>query len=105
MEDREKKRSDIHKRAVALRYDPDDTAPKVVATGRGYTAERMLELAQEHEIPTYYNPELAEELSKIDIGNNIPPELYEVVAQVLVFIGNLDKHKQRLDEARGYNLT
>ena len=91
MKDEEK--VDIHKRAHALKYSPTDVAPKVVASGRGYLAEKILQKAREHDIPTYYDPELSEQLAKIDVGDNIPPELYEVVAQVLVFIGNLDRYK------------
>ena len=86
-------RVDIHKRAYALKYNPSDVAPKMVAGGRGYLAEKILEKAREHRVPVHYDPELAEELSRIDVGDNIPPELYEVVAQVLVFIGNLDRYK------------
>lgn len=92
---------DRKKRAAAIRYNPGDEAPKVVATGKGHVAERILEIGAQHDIPTYYNPELAEELSKTNIGENIPPELYEVVAQVLVFIGNLDKHQASLNRLRG----
>ncbi|MCL2616411.1 MAG: EscU/YscU/HrcU family type III secretion system export apparatus switch protein [Defluviitaleaceae bacterium] len=86
-------RIDIHKRAYALKYTLTDSAPKVVAAGRGYMAEKILDRAKEHNIPTYYSPELAMELEKVDVGENIPPELYEAVAQILVFIGNLDKYK------------
>jgi len=93
MKDSDGKKVDIHKRAFALKYNPAETAPKVVAAGRGYLAEKILEKARDHNIPTYADPTLAEELAKVDIGDSIPPELYEVVAQILVFIGNLDRYK------------
>jgi len=90
---RDGEKIDINKRAYALKYNIGEISPKVVAGGRGYLAEKILERAREHDIPTYYSPDLVMELEKIDIGDNIPPELYEVVAQVLVFIGNLDRYK------------
>ncbi|MCL2852251.1 MAG: EscU/YscU/HrcU family type III secretion system export apparatus switch protein [Defluviitaleaceae bacterium] len=97
-------KADIHKRAYALKYNPSsDPAPKVVASGRGYLAEKILDKAREHNIPTHYDPALAEELSKVDVGDNIPPELYEVVAQILVFIGNLDRYK--LEEQAAKNAS
>ena len=84
----------LHKRAYALKYKENDVAPKVIAGGKGYLAQKILERAKENKIATYYNPELVGELEKIDIGSNIPPELYEVVASILVFISNLDSKLQ-----------
>jgi len=80
-----------NKKAVAIRYNPEETAPKVVATGTGYVAKRMLNKADEHSIPTYENKELVEELLKINLGDNIPEELYHAVAQVLAFVAKIDK--------------
>ncbi|MCL2617804.1 MAG: EscU/YscU/HrcU family type III secretion system export apparatus switch protein [Defluviitaleaceae bacterium] len=82
-----------HKQAYALQYNPAEQAPKVVAAGRGYLAEKILDKAREFNIPTHVDAALADELAKVDVGGSIPPELYEVVAQVLVFIGNLDRYK------------
>lgn len=76
-------------RAVAIKYSPTDMAPRVVASGKGYVADKILENATN--VPVYKDSALVEELTKIDLGDNIPPELYEVVAQVLVFISDLDK--------------
>lgn len=87
----EKKPIDPHQKAVAVKYDPQETAPQVVAKGKGYVAEKLLEKAAVSNIPTYKDPKLADELTKIDLGANIPPELYEVVAQVLIFVSDLDK--------------
>ena len=87
-------------KAAALRYGPKDAAPKVVARGSGYVAEKILEKGKEEDIPVYRDAKLAEELTKMDLGENIPPELYEVVAQVLIFISDLDKmeeYKQRAE--------
>lgn len=84
------------KKAVALRYDPDDTAPKVLASGQGALAERILDKAKAHDVPTYVDQGLADTLIKLDIGDYIPPELYGVVAEILVYVDNMDKLKKRL---------
>ncbi len=80
-----------NKRAVAIKYTPGDVAPKVVAKGQGYVADKILEKANDSVIPVYKDEKLVKELSSVEIGSNIPQELYEVVAQVLVFISDLDK--------------
>jgi flagellar biosynthesis protein len=70
--------------AVALRYDGDG-APRVIAKGRGELAERIREVAREHDVPMHADRELVELLSRVDLGEEIPPELYLAVAQVLAF--------------------
>lgn len=88
------------KKAVALKYNPQMTAPKVVAKGQGYLAEKILENAKDSNVTVYEDKALVEELEKIDLGLNIPPYLYEVVAQVLLFIGNLDKKEEYRKNAK-----
>jgi len=70
--------------AVALRYD-GTSAPKVLARGRGETAENILSVAEAHEIPLHADPELAKVLSHVPVGEEIPRELYVAVAEVLAF--------------------
>ncbi len=82
---------DSKRKAVAIKYEKGDRAPKVIAKGQGYVADRMLEKATEEVIPVYKDEKLVKELASVELGSNIPPELYEVVAQVLVFISDLDK--------------
>lgn len=82
---------DINKKAVAVSYTDKDIAPRVVAKGQGYVAQKILENASVSDVPVYEDKALAEELSRVDLGDNIPPELYEVVARVLVFISDLDR--------------
>ena len=84
--------------AVALEYESQkSSAPQVVATGRGYLAKRILETAREYNIPVTKDPVLAEALGQLDLGQEIPPELYKVVAEVLVFIMETDRnYKKRL---------
>jgi flagellar biosynthesis protein len=79
------------KRAAALKYDPQQGgAPKVVAKGRGKTAQRIIDLAREHQIPLVENPGLVKMLDALNIDAEIPPELYQAVAEVLVFVYRLN---------------
>lgn len=94
----EKKKTEVLKQAIALEYDPEDAAPKVVASGRGALADKILERAKEENIPVHQDAKLADTLSRLDIGEMIPPELYEVVAEVLVFVDAMDKIKAKMDD-------
>lgn len=83
--------------AVALGYDGATmNAPQVVASGRGYVAEKILEIAGEYGIPVERDPVLAEALSQLDLGAEIPPELYQVVAEILAFIMETDRKAARM---------
>lgn len=88
------------KQAVALSYDPDDNAPRVIASGKGALAERIIERAQEAEVPVHRDDKLADTLSRLEIGEMIPPELYEVVAEILVFVDAMDKIKAKIDRVK-----
>lgn len=78
--------------AVALKYQAGTMdAPKVVAKGKGYVAENMLKTAKENHIPIQEDPSLVEVLGKLDLNQQIPPELYQVVAEILAFVYRLDK--------------
>lgn len=73
-------------RAVALRYRAgEDAAPRITASGSGPVAERILELAREHGLPMREDPDLVEALAVLDLGTMIPPELYEMIAEVLAW--------------------
>lgn len=73
--------------AVALRYEPDeDEAPRLIAKGKGEMAERIIQIAKENQIPIQEDPLLVAALYKLDLYQAIPPELYEVVAEVLAYI-------------------
>jgi len=75
------------KKAVALQYRHQvDRAPKVVAKGQGIIAERIMEIAAEHNIPLKRDPALIEVLSKMDLEQEIPPELYRAVAEILAYV-------------------
>ena len=80
------------KRAAAIKYDPDDNnVPVLAAFGEGYLADKILSVARESGVPVVPDASLASLLSKVSIGDDIPPELYEVVAKVLVFVGEVDR--------------
>lgn len=74
--------------AVALRYDPTEgnTAPRLVAGGRGYVADEILRVARENHVPIRQDPALAGALATLDVGSEIPPDLFRAVAEVLAFV-------------------
>ncbi|MGD8523137.1 MAG: FlhB-like flagellar biosynthesis protein [Desulfobacterales bacterium] len=74
-------------KAVALTYDTQkDKAPRVVAKGKGYLADKIIEIARQHDVPLYEDQNLVQVLEALDIETEIPPELYQAVAEVLAFI-------------------
>ena len=87
------------KQAVALSYDPDDDAPKVVATGKGALAEKIIEEAKQAKVPVHKDSKLADTLSRLEIGELIPPELYEVVAEILVVVDRMDRIRAKMEQA------
>lgn len=79
------------KSAVALGYDASsDEAPRVAAKGSGLLAERILELAREHGVPVHDDPDLVALLSELELGTEIPENLYRAVAEVLAFVYRLN---------------
>lgn len=82
--------------AVALSYDPNDAAPKVIVSGKGYLADKIIDRAKDAEIPLYKDEALANSLSKLELGEMIPPELYEIVAEILMFVDKMDLIKGKV---------
>lgn len=81
---RDKKKITI---AAAIEYDKEkDLAPRVTARGHGFVAEKIIELAKKHGVPIKEDPALAQILSRLDIDEEISPELYKVVAEILTFV-------------------
>ncbi len=87
------------KTAVAVAYQPGDVAPKILAAGKGAVADRIIETAKENAVPFYQDSSLADTLSRLEIGSAIPPELYEVVAEILVFVDDMDRMKGKLKDS------
>ena len=92
MIENEKKKN---KSAIALSYDPEEEAPKVIASGKGILADKIIEKAKESNVPVHRDDKLAATLSKLEIGDMIPPELYEAIAEILVFVDALEKIKSK----------
>jgi flagellar biosynthesis protein len=85
-----KRPSDI-KRAVAMAYSSEDGAPRVVAKGNGITAEAIISVAQESGVYVHQSPELVNLLMQVDLEHEIPPELYQAVAEILAWLYSLDQ--------------
>ena len=88
------------KTAVALEYEAGDRAPKVVATGQGVLAEKIIDVAKEANVPVHKDEKLARSLSILDIGEYIPPELYSIVAEILVFVDGMDRNQSKLQHRK-----
>lgn len=83
------------RKAAAIQYNPDNhKAPVIIASGQGEQAQRILALAKENNIPLQEDGVLIEALLKLDIGQEIPVELYQVVAEVLVYIRKLNQQAE-----------
>jgi flagellar biosynthetic protein FlhB/flagellar biosynthesis protein len=81
--------------AIALQYDKDkDVAPRVVAKGLRLKAEKIREIARQHNIPLMKNVTLASALYRVDVGQEVPEELYDAVAEILNFIYELQRSEQ-----------
>lgn len=78
------------RRATALRYEEGQYAPRVTATGAGLVAERILAAAREAGIPVRHDPALAEALAKLELGADVPQELWRAVAETLAWAYRLD---------------
>ena len=78
--------SDPSKLAIALHYEKGANAPVVVAKGKGAIGAKIVEVAKAHDIPIEENEVLAGALSKVELGDEIPAELYKAVAEVLIFV-------------------
>jgi len=79
-------------KAVALKYDKESAgAPKVTAKGEGVSAKKIIELAQENDVPIQKDEDLVELLSAVELDREIPPEMYKAVAEVFAFLYKVTK--------------
>ncbi|OEU46855.1 MAG: flagellar biosynthesis protein FlhB [Desulfobacterales bacterium S7086C20] len=82
------------KKAVALKYRAgEDNAPRVAAKGEGWIAEKIIEMARKHGIPVKDDPDLVEVLSRLDLSEAIPAELYVIIAELLAFVYKMNGKK------------
>ena len=90
-EDNGQSEQEQRRKAVAVKYDAESqAAPKIVAKGSGYLAERIIELAEEHGVHIHEDPDLTAVLSKLDVNTEIPEDLYRAIAQILAYVYQLN---------------
>jgi len=83
------------RRAAALKYEGGASAPIVTAVGLGLIADKIIEKAEENDVPVVFNKELTDLLCNIDIGESIPPDIYEAVAHIIAYVTDLDRIVER----------
>ena len=79
---------------MALHYGDDDTAPVVVASGMGYLAEKIVDVAQANGVPVYEDDSLATILTQLQLGQEIPQELYQAIVDIYVYFLNFDPSRR-----------
>ena len=95
------KKEQEQRRAAALQYDAGkDGAPLVTAKGTGLVAEKIIELAVQQGIPVRNDPALVQVLMKLDIGEAIPVELYQAVAEILAFVYKMNEKRRQASSSR-----
>ena len=92
--DLDKKKDRSRRKAVALQYGADDRAPVVVASGMGYLAEKIVSVAHEHGVPIYEDDSLSTMLTQLNLGQEIPPELYQAIVEIYIYFLNFDPNKR-----------
>jgi flagellar biosynthesis protein len=91
-----KQKRGITKKAVALSYEPlKDSAPRITAKGRGHIAEKIIRIAKENGVPIQSNVHLVEVLSQIDLYEEIPECVYQIVAEIFTFVYSLQHEAKR----------
>lgn len=84
----------MKEKAVALKYEATkNRAPKVVAKGQGKSAQNIIQLAKEHDVPLKKDENLVELLSKVELDEEVPPQMYKAVAEIFSFLYKLNKEK------------
>ncbi|MFN8674582.1 MAG: EscU/YscU/HrcU family type III secretion system export apparatus switch protein [Candidatus Sericytochromatia bacterium] len=85
--------------ATSLKFNPsNDEAPLITATGTDDDAEFIIAVAEEYNVPVYKDAPLAKALGQLEVGDVIPPELYEAVAEVLAFVYSLDQNQDKAEQ-------
>lgn len=85
---------DSHLTAAAIRYTPDDYAPRIIAKGHGAVAEAIIERARASGVYVHESPELVALLMRVDLDSHIPPQLYMVIAELLVWLYRLEQEEE-----------
>lgn len=87
-----------NKKAAALKYEGNNSAPVVVAAGSGYVAQKIVEVAQNNKIPVYHDNSLATLLAQLQVGTEIPPELYQAIVDIYVYFLNYSPNSTKTEE-------
>lgn len=91
------------RKAAALRYDHDkDAVPRVVARGQGTTADRIIEVAKEHGVEVYEDPDLIELLCKLDVNEYVPQKLFVAVAEVLAYVYRVNNRLAEMQQSEKF---
>ncbi len=101
----QRERTEKRRRTVALAYDQADRAPRVVATGSGEIARRILQLAEEHGVPVTQDDSLVELLAQLDLHQEIPESAYRAVATILAFLYRTDEEWRKKKMAPSKSLS
>lgn len=83
------------KKAAALRYEQGYQTPMVTAAGMGHVADKILQKAEENNVPIVYDEQLSNLLTNVDVGEAIPFELYDAVAKVIAYVMDIDKNIEK----------
>ncbi len=86
------------KKAVALQYEAGDSAPVIVASGMGYMAEKIVEVAADSGVPIYEDNSLATILTQLKLGQEVPEELYKAIVEIYVYFLHFDPNKVKEGE-------
>lgn len=89
-DDNDQDKAIVNRQAIALAYDQDEVAPKLVAKGNGRIAEQIIEFAKENDVFVHESKELVSLLMQVDLDDHIPPGLYQAIAEVLAWIYQLE---------------
>lgn len=85
--------------ATSIKFNPSgDDAPSITATGIDDDAEFIIAVAEEYNVPVYKDAPLAKALGQLEVGDSVPPELYEAVAEVLAFVYSLDQNQDKFEQ-------
>lgn len=88
-----------NKQAIALKYNTNkDKAPHVIASGSGYIADKVVEIAEENGVPIYKDSSLAVMLSQLELGSEIPQELFNSIVEIYIYFLNFKMPKSRTEE-------
>ncbi|KAB2953613.1 flagellar biosynthesis protein FlhS [Heliorestis acidaminivorans] len=91
--------------AAAIRYDEANDAPTVIAQGKGHLAQKIIDMAKEKNIPLQEDPLLIENLIDMDLGDNIPPQLYLVIAEILLMLEEMESDMKSDNELKPISTT